>query len=314
MSAGTYVGLDVAQDKIDVAVDGQDAAWTVPYTAAGLLTLVTQVSELEPTLIVAEATGGLERRLVVALDAAAFPLAVVNPARIRAFARAAGILAKTDRLDAHVIAHFAAAMKPEPRPRLDGQAQELKDFLARRRQVVEMLTAERNRLHRAVPPVYDLIQQNIANLQQQLEQLDTLIGDRMQANDLWSAEICLLKSVPGVGPRTASTLVAELPELGHLDRKQIAALVGLAPFNRDSGRMRGRRGIWGGRPVVRTALYMAALVATRHNPVLAVFFDRLVKAGKPKMVALVATAHKLLTILNAMVRDGAYWQTQRATT
>jgi transposase len=313
MSAGTYVGLDVAQDKIDIAVYGQDGTWTVRYDAAGLVTLITSISEREPTLIVAEATGGLERRLAAALDAAAFPLAVVNPARIRAFAKADGQLAKTDRLDAQVIAHFAAAMRPEPRPRPDREAQDLKDLLARRRQVVEMLTAERNRLRRTVPPVQELIQQNIANLEQQLEQIDRLVDEKLQANAAWTAEVHLLQSVPGVGVATAHTLIAELPELGHLDRKQIAALVGLAPFNRDSGRMRGRRGIWGGRPVVRTALYMASLVATRHNPLLASFYNRLIKAGKPKMVALMACAHKLLTILNAMVRDGAYWQEQGTT-
>jgi transposase len=313
MSAGFYVGLDVAQDKIDVAVYGQDDAWTVRYNAAGLVTLVTRVSELQPTLIVAEATGGLERRLAAVLDAAGLPLAVMNPGRIRSFAKAAGILAKTDRLDAHVIAHFAAVMKPEPRPRPNPEEQELKDLLARRRQVIQMLTAERNRLHRAVPPVYELIQQNVAILEQQLAQLQELIADRMQSNDRWSAEARLLESVPGVGPATARTLVADLPELGRLDRKQVAALVGLAPFNRDSGRMRGRRGIWGGRPTVRQALYMAALVASKHNPVLIAFHDRLKNAGKPEMVTLLACAHKLLTMLNAMVRDGTYWQAQQAT-
>jgi transposase len=312
MSADKYVGLDVAQDKIDGAVFGQDETWTVAYDDPGLVALVDRLSALDPALVVVEATGGLERRLVSALDAVGLPVAVMNPSRIRSFARAEGRLAKTDRLDAQVIAHFAEAMKPAPRPLPTCNAQEVKDLLARRRQVVEMLTAEKNRMRRALPPVLDLVQQHIAYLDQQLGQLDKALDEKLQANSHWAAEAKLLTSAPGVGPATARTMIAELPELGHLNRKQIAALVGVAPLNRDSGRLRGRRSIWGGRPVVRTALYMAALVATRHNAVLIVFYSRLVKSGKPKMVALTACAHKLLTILNAMVRDGTNWQKQSA--
>jgi transposase len=308
MSAGLFVGLDVAQDKIDAAVHGRTESWTVTYDASGIATLVEQLSTLDPTLVVVEATGSLERRLVVALDAVGLPVAVVNPAQIRAFAKASGQLAKTDRLDAYVIAHFAEAMKPVPRPRPNRDAQELKDLLARRRQVVEMLTAEKNRLRRSVAPVRDLVQQHIDYLEQQLGGIEKALDDRLQGNADWQAKVQLLCSAPAIGPATANTLIVELPELGHLNRKQIAALVGLAPFNRDSGRLRGRRGIWGGRSVVRTALYMAALVATRFNPVVRAFYDRLLKAGKVKMVALTACAHKLLTVLNAMVRDGTYWQ------
>lgn len=308
MSANLYVGLDVSQDKIDAAVYGQGEPWTVRYDRDGLISLVERLSALEPALIVAEATGGLERRLVAALDAVGLRVAVVNPARIRSFAKAEGRLAKTDRLDAYVIAHFAEAMKPTPRERPSVDAQEVKDLLARRRQVVDMLTAEHNRVRRAIEPVQGFLEEHITYLERELDKLDHLVDDRMQADSHWQAKATLLRSVPGVGVVTANTLVADLPELGQLNRKQIAALVGVAPLNRDSGRWRGRRSIWGGRPVVRTALYMAALVATRHNSVLRSFYERLLATGKPKMVALTACAHKLLLILNAMVRDGSHWQ------
>jgi transposase len=308
MSTGSYVGLDVSQDKIDGAVYGQSDAWTVSYDDAGLVRLVDQLTALAPALVVVEATGGLERRVVAALDAVALPVAVVNPGRIRSFAKADGRLAKTDRLDAQVLAHFAEAMKPSPRPRPDRDAQDLKDLLARRRQIVEMLTAEHNRVRRALPPVQDLVQHHIAYLEQQLEQVDQALATKLQTDEQATAKLRVLCSAPGIGVVTAHTLLADLPELGCLGRKQIAALVGVAPLNRDSGRLRGRRSIWGGRPTVRTALYMAALVATRFNPVVRAFYERLLKAGKPKMVALTACAHKLLTILNAMVRDGSYWQ------
>lgn len=308
MSANPYVGLDISQDTIDGAVYGQDEPWTVTYDRAGLISLVEQLGALEPELIVAEATGGLERRLVAALDAVGLRVAVVNPARIRSFAKADGRLAKTDRLDAQVIAHFAEAMKPTPRERPSVDAQELKDLLARRRQVVDMLSAEHNRVRRASEPVQAFLQEHIAYLERELEKLDQLVDDKMQADGHRKAKAGLLRSVPGVGVVTANTLVAELPELGQLDRKQIAALVGVAPLNRDSGHWRGRRSIWGGRPVVRTALYMAALVATRYNSVVRSFYERLLATGKPKMVAVTACAHKLLLILNAMVRDGSNWQ------
>lgn len=311
MSAHLFVGLDVSQDKIDAAVHGRAETWTVMYDTAGVAALVEQLLSLDPALVVLEATGGLERRLVAALDAAGLPVAVVNPAQIRAFAKASGQLAKTDRLDAQVIAHFAEALKPTPRPRADRASQDFKDLVARRRQVVEMLTAEKNRLHRALPPVQGFVQEHIAYLEQQLGTIDQALDAKLEANDRWRAEERLLCSVPGVGRATARVLIAELPELGQLDRKDIAALVGLAPLNRDSGRLRGRRSVWGGRPVVRTALYMAALVATRHNPVLRTFYRRLIAAGKVKMAALTACARKLLTILNAMVRDGSYWQPEQ---
>jgi transposase len=308
MSAQYFVGLDVSKDKIDAAVHGRAESWTVAYNAGGMATLVEQLSALQPVLVVVEATGGLERRVIAVLDAVDLPAAVVNPAQIRAFAKASGRLAKTDSLDAHVIAHFAEAMKPVPRERPTRDAQELKDLLARRRQVVNMLTAEKNRLRRSAPPVWDMVQHHVTFLEQQLGQIETALDEKLQADARYQAKMQLLCSAPAVGKATAHTLLIELPELGRLSRKEIAALVGLAPFNRDSGRQRGRRGIWGGRPVVRTALYMAALVATRHNPVIHAFYNRLVNAGKVKMVALTASAHKLLTILNAMVRDGAYWQ------
>lgn len=311
MSVGVFVGLDVSQDKIDVAVDGDADTWTVTYDTAGVATLVEQLLTRQPALVVLEATGGLERRIVATLDAAGLPAAVVNPAQIRFFAKAIGRLAKTDRLDAQVIAHYAATIRPTPRSRPDAESQEFKDLLARRRQVVEMLTAEKNRLRRALPSVQQMITDHIAYLEKQLAALNEAVDAQIEANATWRAKEQVICSLIGVGHVTARTLMADLPELGQLDRKKISALVGVAPLNRDSGHLRGRRRIWGGRPVVRTALYMATLVAVKHNPVLRSFYQRLLDAGKPKMVALTACAHKLLVILNAMVRDGCYWQPER---
>jgi transposase len=237
-------------------------------------------------------------------------VAVVNPRQVRDFARAVGQLAKTDVLDAQVLAHFAQVIHPTPHPLPDPQAQELTALMGRRRQLIGMITAERQRLDTALPAVQTHIQRHLAWLETELSDLDHTLSQRVQASPVWREREQLLRSVPGIGPTTALTLLAELPELGQLDRKAIAALVGVAPLSCESGTWRGRRIIWGGRSRVRTALYMAALVASRHNPIIAAFYTRLCAVGKPKKVALTACMHKLLTILNAIVRHGTPWSVQ----
>ena len=306
--AQLYVGIDVSKDTLDVAVAPTGQQWRVSHAEEGLGPLVERLQGLSPALVVLEATGGYEVSVAAALGAAGIPLAVVNPRQVRDFAKAMGKLAKTDRLDAQVIALFAERMRPVPRPLPDLQAQELDAFLARRRQVVAMLTAEKNRLTPARGKVREDIQAHVAWLKQRLAQLDDDLGTTLRESPLWREKEDLLKSVPGVGPVTTLTLLAELPELGDLDRKQIAALVGVAPLNRDSGILRGKRSIWGGRAKVRAALYMSALVATRCNPVIKAFYQKLQAAGKAKKVALTACMHKLLTILNALLKHRSPWQ------
>ena len=254
-----------------------------------------------------EATGGFEVDVAGALAAAGLPTAVVNPRQVRDFARATGLLAKTDQLDAQALAHFAEAVRPEPRPLPDAQAQELSALLLRRRQLVDMLTAEKNRVSLAAARIRPQIQTHIAWLQQQLADLDRDLGQLIRSSPVWRAKDDLLRSVPGVGPVLATTLVASLPELGTLTRQQIAALVGVAPLNRDSGTWRGRRTVWGGRAHVRAVLYMSTLVAVRHNPALRAFYERLRHAGKLPKVALTACMRKLLTILNAMLKHQTRW-------
>lgn len=302
-----FVGIDVAQAGLEVAVRPTGHCWEVPQDSVGMATLLERLKALQPQVVVLEATGGMELPVVAALAAAGLPVAVVNPRQVRDFARALGKLAKTDRLDAQALAHFGEAVQPSPRPLPDAQAQELGALLARRRQVVEMLTAERNRLRGALPAVRRGIQDHIAWLEHTLAELDEHLGRTLRASPLWREKDDLLRGVPGVGPVLSLTLLAELPELGTLDRRQIAALVGVAPLNRDSGTLRGRRTVWGGRAPVRAALYMGTLVATRHNPVLRAFYQRLLQAGKPKKVALVACMRKLLTILNAMLKQRTRW-------
>lgn len=269
--------------------------------------MVTKLRELQPGLIVLEASGGFEVPAACAVGAAGLPVVVVNPRQIRDFAKATGIWAKTDALDAAVLARFAEAVRPEPRPLPDEQAQELMALIARRRQVVEMITAERNRLGSAPRNVRKSIKAHIAWLQNQLERVDSNLDDTIRQSPIWREKENLLKSVPGIGSVIARTLLADLPELGKLNRRQIAALVGIAPFNRDSGTMRGRRTIWRGRAAVRAALYMAALVGVRYNPLLRRLFDRLRAAGKTPKVALVACMRKLLTILNSMLKHRTQW-------
>jgi transposase len=307
MDTAEYVGIDVAKARLDVAVRPSREQWVSATDPASLDELVGRLQELHPELIVLEATGGREGAVVAALAAAGLPVAVVNPRQVRDFARAVGQLAKTDVLDAQVLAHFAQVIHPTPRPLPDVQAQELSALLARRRQLTQMVTAERQRLDTALPRVQAHIQRHLAWLEAELADLDQTLHDQVQASPVWRERENLLRSVPGIGPTTALTLLAELPELGQLDRKAIAALVGVAPLSCESGTWRGRRIVWGGRARGRTALSMAALVATRHNPTIAAFYTRLCAAGKPKKVALTACMHKLLTILNAMVRQGSVW-------
>ena len=266
-----------------------------------------RLKTLSPALIVLEATGGLELPVVAALGAAGLPVVVVNPKQVRDFAKAIGKLAKTDLLDAEVLALFAERVRPTPRPLPDAEARALSALLARRRQLIVMLTAERNRLSRALPSIRPGVEEHIAWLKEKLRALDEELAHAIRQSPLWRERENLLRSIPGVGPVLTFTLLAELPELGTLDRKQIAALVGVAPLNRDSGVLRGKRTVWGGRAPVRAALYMAALVATRFNPVIRSFYERLRTAGKAKKLAITACMRKLITIINAMLKHHAPW-------
>lgn len=303
----SFVGIDVSKDYLDVALRPGDESWRLPHDASGLAELIHRLQAGPPTLIVLEATGGLEVPVAAALATAGLPVAVVNPRQVRDFAKATGHLAKTDRLEAQVLAHFAEAIRPVPRPLPDAQAQALKALLARRRQLVEMLTAERNRLHTALPEVRPSLEGHIAWLQQELDRLEAALREQIRQSPLWRAQEALLRTFPGVGAVTAYTLLIELPELGTLNRRRMAALVGVAPLNQDTGHRRGRRAIWGGRASVRAALYMATLVAVRHNPVIRAFYERLRQAGKAPKVALTACMRKVLTILNAMLKHHRPW-------
>lgn len=302
-----YVGLDVSKATIDVCVsDGE--TWQVANDERSMDDLCERVRALRPALVVLEATGGYELRAAGVLAAAQLPVAVVNPRQVRSYARSVGQLAKTDRIDARILVRFAAGVRPEPRSLPDADTRELEALTMRRRQLIGMLTAEQNRLAMAAPVTRKQIKAHIGWLRRQVSQVDANIDGVVRRSPLFRAKDDLLQSIPGVGDVTSRTLIALVPELGTLDKKQIAALVGVAPLNQDSGTLRGRRRIRGGRARVRSALYMAALVGTRRNPTLKAFYGRLRGAGKPPKVALVACMHKLLTILNAMVRDGRHWE------
>ena len=304
-----FVGIDVAKDRLDVHIRPSGEAFTVARDSQGLAMLVKRLQALAPALVVMEATGGYEMVVASALGAAQLPLAVVNPRQIRDFARATGKLAKTDRIDAAANAHFAEAVRPAARPIADAQAQALGELVARRRQVIEMIIAERHRRRMASQRrVIRAIERHLALLQAELSELEGDIDDAIRKSPAWQADADLLARVPGIGKATLRTLIAELPELGHLNRRKIAALVGVAPINRDSGTLRGRRTIAGGRPAVRTALYMAALVASRANPVIAAYYAKLRAAGKTGKQALVACMRRLVVILNAILRDRKPWQ------
>jgi transposase len=304
-----FVGIDVAKDRLDVHLRPSAESFAVARDGDGLAQLVERLHKLAPRLVVMEATGGYETLVASAVAAAHLPLAVVNPRQIRDFARATGKLAKTDAIDAAAIAHFAEAIRPPARPIADAEAQALGELVARRRQVVEMIVAERHRRRRATQRrVLRAIERHLELLQSELSELEEDIDGAIRKSPAWQADADLLASVPGIGPATLRTLIAELPELGRLDRRKIAALVGVAPINRDSGTMRGRRRIAGGRPAVRTALFMAALVASRRNPVIAPYYAKLRAAGKTAKQALVACIRKLVVILNAIIRDRKPWQ------
>jgi transposase len=307
----TYVGIDVSKDRLDVAF-GVDREGQFSNDEAGHEQLSKQLEQLQPELVVMEATGGLERAVAVHLAAQGIALRIVNARLIRSFAKAAGLLAKTDRIDAKVLVRFGQAMKPEPRAPVEEQLHQLQALVLRRRQLTEMLGMERNRLATAHQAVRKNVQGTIRYLEKQLQSTDEDMDAGLKQCGAWREKVELLETVPGIARVIAVNLVAHVPELGTLNRRQIGALVGVVPFNRDSGQMRGRRSIWGGRAVPRSALYMAALVGIRHNSVLKAFYQRLKAVGKPSKVALVACMRKLLTILNIMVRENSRWRTATA--
>jgi len=306
---GLFVGIDVAKDRLDVHVRPSGERFTLANEEAGQRELITRLQRLAPGLIVLEATGGYETTVTAGLASAGLPVVVVNPRQIRDFARATGKLAKTDALDAEAIARFAEGVQPPVRLLPTAQAQALGELVVRRRQLLDMVLAEQNR-HGQVGDrrLRQQIAAHITWLRNALAEADRDLDDAIRSSPVWREKDDLLRSVPGVGGVTAQTLIAEVPELGSLGRRQIAALIGVAPLNRDSGSLRGRRMIAGGRPHVRRVLYMAALVAIRYNPAIAAFYARLTAAGRPKKVALVAAMRKLLTILNAILRERRPWQ------
>lgn len=307
-----FVGIDVSKDRLDVHVRPMGAAFHVARDGAGLATLIERLGGMCCGIVAVEATGGFESFVAAGLASAGLPVVVVNPAQVRAFAIALGKRAKTDPIDAAVIAHFVEATKPAVRLLPDEETRLLADLVARRRQIVTMIGAENQRLKRAPARIAKSMLRLVKALEKELASVDTDIDGVIRNSPTWKVQEELLSSVPGVGPTIARTLIGELPELGRLDRRQIAALVGLAPFTRQSGRWRGKSFIGGGRKGPRKQLFMGAMVAIRHNPVLKAFRDKLVAAGKPKLVAIVAAARKLLTILNAILRTGQPWRAETA--
>lgn len=306
-SPEVFAGVDVSKAHLDVAFTNAEEVVRFPNTEAGIAELVARVQRATPSLVVLEATGGFEVLTAVALAAAAVPVVVANPRQVRDFAKSTGQLAKTDALDARILALFAERVRPAVRQLPDEATRGLDAMVGRRRQIIDMIVAEKNRLGFALPPVQKGIKKHIRWLERQLADVDDALDEQIQGSPVWQARNDLLREVPGVGPNLARTLLAELPELGKLSHKEIAALVGVAPFPRDSGRMRGKRMVWGGRAPVRAALYLSIWSASKWNPVIRVFYERLRAKGKPPKVAQVACMRKLLTLLNAMVRDGRRW-------
>ena len=307
-----WIGIDISKAELDVAVRPSGVRWQVHHDAAGIDALVERCVALAPQRIVVEATGGFEIGVAAALAAQHLPVVVVNPRQVRDFARATGQLAKTDRLDAAILAHFGEAIQPDVRPLPDATARALSLLVARRRQLQEMLIAEQHRLLSAAVqdapvPLRDELGDHIAWLRRRLDQMNDDLNQQIRSSPVWREREDLLRTIGGIGPIVSATLLSHLPELGQLDRKAIAKLVGVAPLNRDSGSVKGVRHIWGGRAQVRTVLYMAALVATRHNPQIRTFYQRLLAAGKPAKVALVACMRKLLLICNAVLRSHTSW-------
>ncbi len=310
MEAETCVGIDVSKARLDVALGARGELFSVANDADGIRAIIHRLGTLLVARVIVEASGGLESALVAELGLAGLPVVVVNPRQVRDFARAIGQLAKTDTLDARVLALFGERIRPQLRPLPTEQERELKALVVRRRQLIEMIVAERNRLAGAPKVVQRQLRSHIDWLLKQLHRLDHDLDQALRNSPLWREQEDLLKSVPGVGPVLCVTMLSALPELGRLNRKQIAALVGVAPLARDSGTLRGHRMVWGGRGSVRAVLYMSTLVAVRHNPVLKAFYLRLRNAGKPPKVALVAAMHKLLTILNAILKNRTRWSPQ----
>ncbi len=308
--APTYAGIDVSKERLDVVIRPSGEYLRMGNAEKGIGSLVSRLREKGLVLVVLEATGGLEQPAAVALATSGIAVAIVNPRQVRDFAKATGRLAKTDRIDAGVLAHFAEAVRPEPRPLADEDARELSAIVLRRRQILAMITAEGNRARTAPKPVRRRIEAHLRWLRKELERCNEELGRTLRESPVWQEKDDLLRSVPGVGPMLSATLLAELPELGHLDRRRLAALAGVAPLNRDSGTLRGIRTVWGGRAGVRTTLYMATLSATRCNPAIREFYRRLVAAGKPKKVALTACMRKLLTVLAAVLRNRTPWATR----
>jgi transposase len=311
-NAETYIGIDVSKERLDVTSRPTAATGSYENNASGIAALVEELKKQEPQLVVMEATGGLERMLAMELMAAQMPVVIVNPRQIRDFARATGQLAKTDLIDAGVIAHFGEAVKPEIRPLPDQMAQQMDALIGRRRQLVQMLASERNHLVSATARVREHVKEHISQLEQLIKKLDQEIDQMITNSPIWKAKDDLFQSVKGVGPVLSRTLLAELPELGHLSRQEISKLVGVAPLNADSGKRSGPRHCWGGRAPVRATLYMAAVSAARFNPVIKEFYQRLLARGKQKKVALVACMRKLLTILNAIAKNNTPWDANLA--
>ncbi len=310
MEAERYAGIDVSKARLDLGVSTEASVFSVGNDSSGIAEMRERLVQLDPARIVVEASGGLETALVAELGAAGLAVVVVNPRQVRDFARATGQLAKTDALDARMLALFAERIRPELRALPTEQERELKALVARRHELVEMITAERNRFSRAPKLLRKEITAHIRWLEGRLKDRDRDLDKMLRNSPLWREREDLLKRVPGVGPVLCATLLAELPELGRLGRREIAKLVGVAPLNRDSGTMRGKRTVWGGRAQVRAVLYMATLSAVQHNPVLKAFYQRLQRAGKPNKVALTAAMRKLLVILNAMLKHKTPWRTQ----
>ncbi len=318
MDTPVFVGIDVSKATLDVAVRPTGETWTSANASDGIDALVARIAALTPALVVMEATGRYEAPCAAALASAGVPVAVVNPRQVRDFAKSTGRLAKTDALDAAILALFADRVRPEPRPLPDAESEASAALLSRRRQLITMVVAEKNRAHVAAPSVMKSVAKHVQWLEKELASLDDSLIAAIRESTVWRAKDDLLRAIPGVGRVLATTLLADLPELGRLSRREIAALVGVAPMNRDSGSFRGQRSVWGGRSTVRTALYMSALAAARSNPPVKALYARLVEKGKPKgradarPVALVACMRKLLITCNAVVRDGAVWEPNRA--
>jgi len=307
-----YVGIDVSKKTLDIAIRQSDEVWQVNNDPEGIAQLIGQLKTLDPRLIIMEATGGYETNAALELGVAGFAVAIINPRQARDFAKSMGRLAKTDKIDALMLARFGEAIRPEPRELPNEQSVKLQALLVRRRQVIEMLVAEKNRVKMTHPTMKPRVDEHIEWLEKELEDLDNDLGNMLHLSPIWREKEELFRSIPGVGRVLAVTLLAELPELGQLNRKKIAALVGVAPFNCDSGKMHGKRAIWGGRACVRNSLYMATLAATRWNPIIMDYYHHMKELGKPSKVALVACMRKLLCILNAMAHTNQSWSSSLA--